>query len=67
MNLIFFIYKCLIIYVSIRTHFDIPNGGVLAFDLDERLNLMVTANANTNVHIYNPFVEEPNGILKVKN
>jgi hypothetical protein len=28
---------------------------------------MVTANANTNVHIYNPFVEEPNGILKVKN
>jgi WD40 repeat protein len=28
------------------------------------LNLIATANGNNNVHLYNPYVQEANGILK---
>ena len=36
----------------------------MAFDYSENVNLLTTGNGNNNVHIYNPFVREPNGILK---
>lgn len=40
------------------------NGGVNAFDFDQKLNLLATANQNTLVNLFNPYVNEPNGILK---
>jgi hypothetical protein len=42
----------------------VANGGVLGFDYSEKVNLLTTGNANSNVHIYNPYVHEPMGILK---
>ncbi len=43
---------------------NIINGGVNAFDFDTKLNLLATANQNTLVNLFNPYVNEPNGILK---
>jgi WD40 repeat protein len=40
------------------------NGGVNAFDYEIKLNLLATANQNTLVNLFNPYVLEPNGILK---
>ena len=42
----------------------ILNGGVNAFDFDEKVNLLATANQNTLVNLFNPYENEPNGILK---
>ena len=43
---------------------NIINGGVNGFDFDNNLNLLATANQNTLVNLFNPYVNEPNGILK---
>ncbi len=43
---------------------NIINGGVNGFDFDTKLNLLATANQNTLVNLFNPYVNEPNGILK---
>ena len=43
---------------------NIINGGVNAFDYDPNMNLLATANQNTVVNLFNPYVNEPNGILK---
>ncbi len=34
------------------------------FDYDEKLNMIATANINCHVNLYNPYVQEANGILK---
>ncbi len=47
-----------------RTHLNIINGGVNAFDYDQKSNLIATGNQNTVVNLFNPYVNEPNGILK---
>lgn len=47
-----------------RTHINVINGGVNGFDFDSKLNLLATANQNTLVNLFNPYVGEPNGILK---
>jgi len=46
------------------THLNIINGGVNAFDYDEKSNLIATGNQNTVVNLFNPYVSDPNGILK---
>ncbi|CAF0765559.1 unnamed protein product [Brachionus calyciflorus] len=46
------------------THLNVSNGGVNGFDFDQNLNLLATANQNTVVNLFNPYVQEPNGILK---
>jgi hypothetical protein len=33
-----------------RSQFDIPQGGVSAFDYDQKLNLIATANQNTHIN-----------------
>ncbi len=43
---------------------NIINGGVNAFDYDEKSNLIATGNQNTVVNLFNPYVSDPNGILK---
>lgn len=43
---------------------NVLNGGVNGFDFDQKLNLLATANQNTQVNLINPYVNEPNGILK---
>ena len=40
------------------------NGGVNTFDYDEKSNLIATGNQNTIVNLFNPYVSDPNGILK---
>ncbi len=52
------------IFLKFRSQFDIPQGGVNAFDYDDKLNLIATANTNNNINLYNPYVQEANGVLK---
>jgi WD40 repeat protein len=40
------------------------NGGTNGFDFDSKSNLLATANQNTLVNLFNPYVSEPTGILK---
>lgn len=43
---------------------NVSNGGVNGFDYDTNLKIIATANQNTLVNLFNPYVHEPNGILK---
>ncbi len=38
--------------------------GINAFDYDEKLNIIATANNNCHINLFNPYVQEASGILK---
>ena len=45
------------------THLSLVNGGVNSIDFDHKLNLLATANQNSVVNLFNPYINEPNGVL----
>jgi WD40 repeat protein len=52
------------LFLYCRSHLNVANGGVNGFDFDKNSNLIATANQSTLVNLFNPYVNEPSGVLK---
>ncbi len=49
--------------IDTRSHLSLVHGGVNGIDFDNKLNLLATANQNSVVNLFNPYINEPNGVL----